>query len=398
MKKEIQQLSVAHALGSYMPRTYTWVYNQLRFLPNTKITILCNSLHPDRFMFNVNNLEIYAFPKIDVLNEPTLTQRICRRLLRLVLIDSRFDLLMFALKAKRMKCALIHAHFANIGWKYIPVARMLKIPLVVSFYGYDYDFLPNTVPIWKRRYRDLFQHATLFLTEGEYGRRKLIEKGAPVEKVIVHHLGVDVDQIPHRLRDKRLDEPIRLVQVASLVPKKGHKFILEALKIIKEKGMIENVTLTIIGNGPLKDDLIHLTKQYELDSYVKFVEHIAYHDLHNELLKYDVFIHPSITTLEGDCEGGAPVVLLDAQATGMPVISTLHCDIPEEVNSGTTGLLVPEGDFKALSDAILLFIKNQGILVQYASSGRKTVEKNYSAKKQANILYDIYKKGLANGI
>lgn len=389
--------TIAFALGSYMPRTYTWVYNQLRFLKNIDVLILASMIHPDRIYFPLKNHKLFSFPGLEALKNPGIPRRIIRRLFRLILIDSRLDLLVFAWQTRKRGCSLIHAHFANTGWKFIPVARMLGIPLVVGFYGYDYDQLPNTQPAWKRRYRNLFKYGTLFLTEGEYGRKRLIEKGALPDSVRAHHLGIDVDGVPFCVRTLPQGEVLRLVQVANLVEKKGHQILIEAMRILKERGTIENVSLTLIGDGPLKKDMVALTQQYQLESNITFVDHLPYVNLHQELLKYHVFIHPSLTTSDGDCEGGAPVVLLDAQATGMPVISTYHCDIPEEVIDGKTGVLVPENDFKALADAISLFIDNPGLLAEYGVATRKHVEENYSAQKQARQLADLY-SGLINQI
>ncbi|MCD4676673.1 MAG: glycosyltransferase, partial [Desulfobacula sp.] len=360
--------TVVFALDSYMPRTFTWVYNQLRFLKDIDILILANMLDPDRKHFPLNQHKLFSFPGLEVLKNPGIPSRIFRRLLRLILIDSRLDLLVFAWKAKRSGCSLIHAHFANTGWKFIPVARMLRVPLAVAFYGFDYDYLPNTQPEWKRRYWTLFKYGTLFLTEGEYGRARLIEKGLSPDKVKVYHLGIDVDGIPFRIRSLKQGAVLRIVQVASIVKKKGQKIAIEALRVLKEKGYVQNVSLVLIGNGPLKQILIGLVRKYHLDQYVSFIDHIPYEDLHQELLKYHVFVHPSVTTPDGDCEGGAPVVLLDAQATGMPIISTYHCDIPEEVIDGKTGALVPENDHNALDGAILLFLKNSDILGHYGTA------------------------------
>ena len=389
--------TIAFALGSYMPRTYTWVYNQLRFFKNIDVLILANTLNPDRVYFPLKHHDLFSFPGPEALNNPGIFLRIIRRLLRLIFSDSMLDRLVFAWKAKKHGCSLIHAHFANTGWKFIPVARMLGVPLVVAFYGYDYDRLPNTQPVWKRRYRKLFKYGTLFLTEGEFGRAKLIEKGLSPDKARVHHLGVDVDNILFRIRNLKKGEVLQLVQVATLVKKKGHRILIEAMRILKEKDIVKDVFLTIIGDGPLKQGLIALTRQYQLGNNITFVDHLPYENLHQELLEYHVFVHPSVTTPDGDCEGGAPVVLLDAQATGMPVISTFHCDIPEEVIDGKTGLLVAENDYNALADAIEQFLDDSDILEQYGTAGREHVEKNYSARKQAEFLEAIYSDLIAKG-
>jgi len=381
---------IVFALGSYLPGTQTWIYNQLKFLNSTQILILSSTLHPDRRQFPLKHHKLFSFPNLGILDNIGLPRRIIRRLMRLFLIDSKLDILIFAWKAKRHRCSLIHAHFANIGYGFIPVARILGVPLLIAFYGYDYDYLPNSRPKWKRRYQKLFRHGTLFLTEGEYGRKRLIEKGALPDRVKVHHLGIDVDQVPFKVRSLSQGQVLRLVQVSAFGEKKGHRILIEAMEILKERKIIENISLTLIGDGPLKEKIIFLTQKYHLDKYIIFGDHIQYQNLHEELLRYHIFVHPSITTPEGDCEGGAPVVLLDAQATGMPVISTFHCDIPEEVLHAETGMLVPEGDFKALADAILLFLDNPALLEKYGAAGREHVKENYSAQKQSQRLADLY--------
>src|SRR6185369_8909730 len=91
---------------------------------------------------------------------------------------------------------LVHAHFSFMGWDYLWLVNYLSLPLVVSFYGYDYEFLPRREPVWRNRYQVLFARAQLFITEGEHGRRQLLAMGCPAEKVKVVHLGVEPSLIP----------------------------------------------------------------------------------------------------------------------------------------------------------------------------------------------------------
>jgi colanic acid/amylovoran biosynthesis glycosyltransferase len=392
------ELNIVFALDLYLRRTYTWIYNQLRFLKDIHVLILSETLDPDRARFTLNTHELFSFPGLVIAEKPNFSMRVLRGFLRLILVNTGLDLLIFAWKAKKRSCSLIHAHFGYMGWKFIPVAKMLGVPLIVSFYGYDYDYLPNTRPKWQKRYQKLFKCSSLFVAEGEYGRKKLIEKGVSPKLVKVHHLGVYVDAIPFKIRNLKQGEVLRLVQVASLSKeKKGHRTLVNAMKLLKDKGVIGNVSLTFIGDGALKQEMIDLTERWKLEKYITFVDHISYGSLHQELLKYHIFVQPSLTTQDGDCEGGAPVVLLDAQATGMPVISTYHCDIPEEVIHGKTGILVPEDDYIGLADAIIKFLAEPKLLAEYGTSGRKHVEENYSARKQAEKLSFLY-SSIASGL
>jgi colanic acid/amylovoran biosynthesis glycosyltransferase len=114
--------------------------------------------------------------------------------------------------------------------------------------------------------------------------------------------------------------------------------------------------------------------------------------LHDFMRDYHVFIHPSFRTSTKDCEGGAPIVLLDAQATGMPVISTLHCDIPQEVVHGSTGLLVPERDVDGLAAAITRFYEMDQLEYDgFASKARSHVVDQFDARECAARMADIYR-------
>ena len=264
----MKKLNIAFALESYIRGHYTWIYNQYSFLKDIHVLIISKMLDPDRIHFQLNGQELFSFPGLEVLRCPKFYERIYRRFLRLLLVDSHIDLLVFTCKLKRSKCSLIHAHFAYVGWSFMPVAKVLEIPLVVSFYGYDYDFLPNTQPKWKRRYEKLFQYGALFLTEGEFGRKSLIKKGVSPDRVKVHHLGVDVDTIPFSLRRFVQGETFRLVMIAGYVEKKGHRVLVETMHLLKIRNMINNISLTLIGDGPTKQEITRLIKKSDLEKKV----------------------------------------------------------------------------------------------------------------------------------
>ncbi len=381
-------LKVIHGIISYLPKSYTWIYNQLKYFKDIQVLILTFARDPDRKSFPLLHHELFSFPGIEAGSDQS-SNSFLRKIVRMFPFDLRLESFVFAWKARKGNYRAIHAHFANIGWKFIPLAKLLKLPLIVSFYGYDYDFLPNTQPKWKRRYQELFKAASLFLTEGEFGRKKLIDKGVLPQKVKVHHLGVDTDSIMFRSRDHHAGDKLRLIQVASFNPKKGQRILIEALDILKRSGIL-NISLTFVGDGLLKEEIEVMSQSRGLAPDIKFVLHWPYDQLHENLLNYHIFVHPSLTTNEGDCEGGAPVVLLDAQATGMAVISTFHCDIPEVVLHEKTGILVKENSPEELALAIKKFRDNPSLLANYGIMARKHVEENYSAKIQADRLAQIY--------
>ena len=101
-------------------------------------------------------------------------------------------------------------------------------------------------------------------------------------------------------------------------------------------------------------------------------------------------LQASVTAADGDGEGGAPVVLLDAQAAGMPVVATHHADIPEYVVDGHSGLLAPERDVEALSECIRTLVEDPQRWAAMGRAGRRHVEQNYNVVTQCAALEDIY--------
>jgi colanic acid/amylovoran biosynthesis glycosyltransferase len=105
---------------------------------------------------------------------------------------------------------------------------------------------------------------------------------------------------------------------------------------------------------------------------------------------HDIFISPSLVAQDGDTEGGAPVTLLEASATGMPVLSTFHCDIPEVVINSQSGYLVPEGDVDALVDRLRDLINNPDRRLEFGEYGRAHMQKNHNLRQKVKQMSAYY--------
>lgn len=397
----MDNIKVLHLFNEYLPETENWAYNLISALPDCEIHIgaqsyLRNNFYDSNFEF-INN-PLNSITKKDDLIDQSIWYRALRKFLISITPAA------FRLSKKRIKqyishqqISLIHAHFANIGCDHIPLIKELEIPFFVSFYGWDYERLPFTKPIFKKRYQKLFKTADRIICEGEHGKKTLIKMGCPTSKLVVNRLGVNVDQIPFRVRRKKRNH-LRIVQIASFMEKKGHFYTFEAFK--KALIIAPDIQLCLVGvsqeNG-IKDNLIKEITNNNLEKNVVIIDGVDYHKIHNFLFDYDVFIQPSCYSTLMDCEGGAPIALLDAQATGMPIISTNHCDIPEEVIHKETGILVPERTITELTDAIIIFYKmDSAEYGSYAKKARAHMEQNYQIKKNAAILKSHYENILSN--
>ncbi|MHA1284917.1 MAG: glycosyltransferase [Promethearchaeota archaeon] len=293
---------------------------------------------------------------------------------------------------KKNDIKLIHSHFGNVGWFDYLNSKKLQIKRVISFYGLDYEYLPFKNPKWIRNYKILFKHVDCFICEGQHGANILKSLGCTEKKIKILHLGVDIDKVPYFNRNKK-PKSLKLIQISGYAEKKGINYTFRAfLKALKE---CPNMTLTFVGNDDIgrKDNLKKLIKEIGIEDKISILNAIDFSELYNFMADYHVFIHPSCYTRSRNCEGGAPVVLLDAQATGMPVISTFHCDIPEVVIHKKTGLLSPEKKVNQIAEYIKKFyLMDQSEYNEFSLAARKHIEENYNIKNTIKKLINIYEE------
>jgi len=283
----------------------------------------------------------------------------------------------------------VHAHFANVGYLY----RSLKsnnVQYAVSFYGYDYESLPYENAKWKKAYSILFKKADRIFCEGSHGVNVLMQQGCLEAKLRIQKLGVHRDNMRF-IKKKKLPNSLKLVQVASFTEKKGQ---LDAVAAVhKLASEYPNLSLALYGNVRNKEyhqSVKDFIGKHSLEKIVSIHPYLDYAELHEELSKYDVFIHPSRYAENRDCEGGAPTILFEAQGIGMPVVSTRHCDIPNSVVEGKTALLSEEKNHKQLSTHILRFYKmDQTEYDLFSKSSFEFIRDNFDIKENLSKLrYD----------
>ena len=299
----------------------------------------------------------------------------------------------------RDKPNLVHAHFGLSGYNFLKLKKIFKLPLVTTFYGCDLSLLPSQNPEWKIKYKELFKEGEKFLVEGNQMKKCLIELGCPEEKIIVQHLGIDLDRINFVPRKLSENEGIGILISASFREKKGIPYAIEAFGRVKQAHPELKLKLTIIGDSGCspaeeaeKEKIFGVIQKYNLKDCVNMLGYQPYPVFLRELYRHHLFLHPSIHASDGDTEGGAPVSIIEASASGMPILSTTHCDIPEVVINGKSGYLVPERDRDALAEKLEFLVLNPGIWEQMGKKGREHVEKTHDVIAQVQRLEEIYDK------
>jgi len=279
--------------------------------------------------------------------------------------------------------ALIHAHFGPYGVEILPVARALGVPLVVTFHGFGSSVLLER-PGYVRQLGPLFEHATV-VAASEATAQRLRALGADP---IVHYVGAPTDLFARKPRTamsaKGPDDPIRVIQVARLHPVKGHRYTLEALARVDDP----RLRVTFVGDGPLRAALEEQAARLGLA--VEFAGALAPEQVRERLHEADLFVHHSVS--EGGIEA-ATTAILEAMATGLPVVASRHGGIPEIIRDGVDGWLVPEHDVDAYADALRAALRDDGSRGEAAA---KRVRADFDLAVQNKKLADLYDRVLRN--
>lgn len=376
-------ITAFHNTQVWLNLTENWIYRQIKFLPPSIIPhVICEKVINEG-QFPVPHLHVLAQNKWAYFWE-----RVWRKL------GLRYYSPYMIWQLKQHKAHILHSHFGDRAWLNLSAAKTSGVKHVVTFYGYDVT-LPAKEPIWQERYATLFKEVDLILCEGSYMREALIKQGCPADKVKVQHLAVESDQIAYQPRTWQPGEPLKVLLAASFTEKKGLPYALEALGRLKNE---INLQITVIGDARPTHQAMQAEKQkilqtiahYQLEPYIRLLGYQPYDVLFQEAYNHHLFISPSVTAQNGDTEGGAPVSLLDMSATGMPIISSFHCDIPEIVLHEKTGLLAPERDVETLVKHIRWFAQNPHTWEKIGQTGRYHVETEYHTLTQGQKLAQHY--------
>lgn len=262
---------------------------------------------------------------------------------------------------------------ARVKQAFFPAAR-----LAVIFHGFDLS--AHVVAHGWEGYRRAAPAIDLAVTVNEAWAR-LLRENTTIGRVVVHHLGVDLDRIPPWRGHG--PGPFTILFVGRIVEKKGLRVLIEALKMLKDRG--ESPILHAVGDGPERAGIESLVAASGLDDRV-ILHGSKPHDVVLDLMsRCDCLALPSLTAADGDQEG-IPVTLMEAMACGLPVVSTHHSGIPELVKDGETGLLVPERDAGALAGALERLMAEEPLRRRLAAEARRFVEVEFNARVQNPAL------------
>ena len=297
---------------------------------------------------------------------------------------------LFAIK-KIKQIDLLHAHFGTEGYYTLPLAKYLKVPLVVTFYGGDMSDVPN-LRGWQHKYKKLFKKASMICVEGEFMKKKMIELGCSESKIYVSRIPVPIDKIKFSYRKKYVDF-LNILMCANFVEKKGFFDALETIKSLKDKGI--RINCEIIGDGQLKQQIEEKIALLNISNEVRLLGRKNSQEIYEISEKHHVFFHPSKFASNGGSEGGAPTIITEMQALGLPIISTTHADIPNNIPK-ENHFLAQEGNVSQLVEKFIEFINQQDKWDVISDKGRKFVEANHNAHLIGSKMEQLYDNIIAN--
>lgn len=287
------------------------------------------------------------------------------------------------------ECDIIFCQSGSLGNKLFRFPELKEWledkKIVVCLRGHD--ITSNNVKQDKERYNYLFKRGDLFLPVCDYFKRLLIKFNCDPEKIVVHHSAINCSQFFFKERRKPKEGLIRLVSVCRLIEKKGMRYAIKAIARVIKK--YKNIHFTIIGDGPLKEELEKLIKNLKIRNYVTLFGWSTHDQIAHMLDQSHIFLLPSVTAENGDEEGIANA-LKEAMAMGLISIATWHAGNPELIDDLVSGFLVPEKSSKLLARKIKYIINNPDQWESIGHAARKKIEDEFETKQSIIELEELF--------
>ncbi len=377
--------TIASYCTTFLKPEMLHIYRQVTALRNSRTFIMTKALQ-DAARFPFSDVEIIPQPRMNLLRHGWL-----KFVKREPPVVYRGEYQMLASLLERRGADLMHIYFGHTGVHLLPFIEQWHKPCVVSFHGADVS-TKEDVPNYEQRLRRMFQAVPLVLARSRSLADRLVQLGCPAERLRLNRTGVPLADFPLIQRDVPNDGHWCLLQACRLIPKKGVATSIRAFAVLQKQ--FPNAEFFIAGKGPLQPQLEILISQLGIADKVHFCGFLSQPELVKLYARAHLFLHPSETPADQNQEG-VPNSVLEAMSTGLPVVATRHGGIPEAVEHGRTGLLVAEGDFVALADAVAGLLQNPAGMNEMGLHASKSVAANFEQGEQIRQLESYYEEAIA---
>jgi glycosyltransferase involved in cell wall biosynthesis len=376
---------VASYCTSFLKMEMLHIYRQVCALRGVDTFIMTKAVqNPERFPFR--DIELIPQPHMNFLRHGWL-----KFVKRRPPIVYRGEYQMLSSLLERRGADVMHIYFGHTGVHLLPFIEQWNKPCVVSFHGADVA-VKQDIANYPQKLRRLFGAVPLVLARSQSLANRLIQFGCPREKVRINRTGVPLDEFPLVERQAPPNGRWRIMQACRLIPKKGVATSLRAFAIFQKD--FPNAEFFIAGKGPLQSELEMLAAGLGVSKNVRFVGFLSQSKLLGLYLSSHLFLHPSETPPDENQEG-IPNSILEAMATGLPVLATRHGGIAEAVEHGQSGVLVQEEDHVGLARSMKEIASNPSVLYEMGMKARMAVSTRFEQDAQARTLETFYEEAIA---
>lgn len=283
---------------------------------------------------------------------------------------------------EKLRPQAVVAQYGPIGVTVLDACRAMKIPLIVFFRGNDATCRGVVDPL-RSEYQRLFEEAHWLVAVAPTIRDALVRLGAPAKKIVVQPSGAECSKFSGA---QPADAAEHFLSVGRFVPKKAPFRVIEAFALAHQHR--SSISLTMIGEGPLLAETQQLVRVMGLESAVRFLGGQPHEKVADEMRRARALLQHSVVAPDGDSEG-TPVSVMEAGASGLPVIGTRHAGIPDIVLHQETGLLVDEHDVQAMANAIVLLADQPKLAGTLGAAARDRVTRQFTVESTAKAVYKL---------
>jgi len=348
--------------------------------------------HINRLSGDIKVIYGGAFPLYDHHGKFLIQQKISlliylfqKRILRRKDIKVRTTALSNYLKKESIDVVL--AEYGMTGGVITDACKIAGVPLVIHFHGADAHH-KQTVADYKEFYRKSFKYTSGIVAVSRDMINTLISLGAPEEKLAYIPCGVNTS----------LFQPIQIhpftrnfLFIGRFVEKKSPLSVVKAFETVLIK--MPDAKLWMVGKGPLYKKVNDYLLERNLTKSIFLTGVLSQDEIKLLIPKMRCYVQHSVTAIDGDMEG-SPVAIIEAGASGLPIVSTRHAGIKEAVLDGKTGFLVDEHDISGMAEKMLLLASDFELAVNMGKAGRKHVIENYAIEKQINKLDQLIQQAM----
>lgn len=296
----------------------------------------------------------------------------------------------YAKVLRRTKADAVLAQYGTTGVQVREACVQGGVPLIVHFHGYDAS-RRGLLRKLRTEYERLFEQAAALVVVSHAMERRLLELGAPADKL--HYSPCGADCAHFAPTDPAANPPV-FVAVGRFVEKKAPDETVRAFAALHR--LHPEARLRMIGDGNLLKTCQALAYELGVADAVDFLGAQPHQVVRREMAGARAFVQHSVEAKSGDCEG-TPVAVLEAGASGLPVISTRHAGIPDVVEEGETGLLVDEHDVAGMARYMVALTEDPKRAAQLGAAGRRRVIEHYSMERNMDRLWKAISTAVDRG-